>query len=447
MEPKRMTKKKTAAKPKPSAESWMLERRSHHVLIISLVFAIVVLTIMLWSGERGQEAHLHIQNAGDLPVLLPSIVGLTESSLDRGNRVEVLENGDNFFPPLLRDIAAAQRSVNVESYIWWKGDICNQLAAALAAKARQGVEVRLLVDALGGHKMDSALYSQMVAAGVHVTKFHPVRFTTLGRLNNRDHRKIAVIDGRVGYIGGFGVAKEWTGHGQDRQHFRDTGLRLEGPIVNSMQGAFCENWTESTGELLAGEKQFPIIPAAGSISAHLAYTSPTGSLSAVQILYYLAISAARREILIQNPYMLPDDDAVEAMSKAVKRGVVVRIMVPATSSTDSPIVQHASHHLFGSLLRAGVHVYEFKRTLLHQKVIIVDGVWSGVGSANFDDRSFQRNDEISVGVIDPGIAAQLKAAFEDDLRACEERHLDEWKRRPLWHKAIDGLAYAANPEM
>jgi cardiolipin synthase len=428
-------------------ETWKRERRSHHILTASLVFAIIVLVIMLWSGERGQEATLRVRNAGELSVLMPSIIGLTQSNLDKGNGVEVLQNGDGFFPLLLRDIASARESVHVESYIWWKGAICDQIAAALAAKARQGVEVRLLVDASGGHKMEARLYDEMAKAGVRVTKFHPVRFTTLGRLNNRDHRKIAVIDGRIGYIGGYGFASEWTGHGQDRQHWRDSGLRLTGPIVNRLQGAFCENWIETTGEVLAGQKYFPPLPPAGTSAAHIAYTSPTGSLSAVQVLYYLAICAARHEVIIQNPYMLPDDDAIGAMAAAVKRGVVVKVMVPATTATDSPVVQHASHHLFKSMMRAGVHVYEFQRTLIHQKVIIVDGIWSCVGSTNFDDRSFQRNDEISVGIVDPAVAGQLKAAFADDLRYCQERHLEEWQKRSFWHKVIDGLAYAANPEL
>jgi cardiolipin synthase len=434
-----MTKKK-AAKKTP-------ERTGHGLLIGSLVAAIVVLVIMLWSGTRGQEARLRIRNAGELGVLIPSVMGLTQSNLDHGNSIQVLENGDGFFPLLLRDIAAARQSVHVESYIWWKGDICRQIAEALASKAREGVEVRLLIDSSGGHKMDKELYKRMTSAGVRVTKFHPIRFTTAGRINNRDHRKLAVLDGRVAYIGGYGFAEEWTGHAQDRKHWRDTGLRIEGPVVNRMQGAFCENWIESTGEVLAGERYFPPLQTRGTSSAHVAYTSPTGSLSAVQVLYYLAIAAARREILIQNPYMLPDDDAIEAMAQAVKRGVVVKVMVPATSATDSPVVQHASHHLFGAMLQVGVHVYEYKRTLLHQKVIVVDGVWSCVGSTNFDDRSFQRNDEITVGVLDSAVAGQLIAAFNADLRDSEERHLVEWRKRPFWHKWMDGLAYAANPEL
>jgi cardiolipin synthase len=416
------------------------------IVFIALLIAVIGLTIMLWSVERGTDPRLNVKNDGDFSALLPSIVGLTQSSLEPGNHVQLLENGDQFFPLLLRDIAAAKESVHVESYIWWKGAICGQIANALASKARQGVEVRLLVDASGGHKMDRNLEKLMVDSGVRFVRFHSPSLANLGRMNNRDHRKEAIIDGRIGYIGGYGFAEQWTGHGQDKDHWRDAGLRVEGPIVGRLQAAFAENWIEETGEIMAGEKYFPRLPAAGSTKAHLAYASPTGGVSSVQVLYYLAIKAARREIIIQNPYLLPDDESVEAFAEAVKRGVDVRIMVPATTSTDSPVVQHASHHLFGRLMKAGVKIFEYKKTLLHQKVIIIDGVWSCIGSTNFDRRALQLNDEVSMGVLDPALAAELKAVFEADMQFAEERHFEEWEHRGLWHKAEDGLAYLANSQ-
>jgi cardiolipin synthase len=204
---------------------------------------------------------------------------------------------------------------------------------------------------------------------------------------------------------------------------------------------------EETGEIPAGEKYFPPPAQAGETSAHLAYTSPTGSVSSVEVLYYLAINAARRRIIIQNPYMLPDNDAIAALANAVKRGVDVRVMVPSTEATDSPVVQHASHHKFAEMLKSGIRIYEYKPTLIHQKIIVVDGVWSCVGSTNFDDRSFQLNDEVSMGVIDPRIASQLEAAFANDLRSAQERHFDEWEHRSLWHKLVDGLAYLGSSEL
>ena len=433
-----------------------LERNKHgtdvvrvpFIVFASLIVIVMLLTLFLWSVWRGsRDTHLQVKNPGELSALLPSIVGLTQATLDSGNQVRLTENGDGFFPLLLADIAAAHESVHVESYIWQTGKICDDTAILLAKKAREGVEVRLMVDASGGHKMDDKLEKMMKDAGVKVAHFHPLRFSNVGRLNNRDHRKIAVIDGRIGYIGGYGFSETWTGHAQDKQHYRDTGLRVMGPIVNRLQAAFCENWIEETGEIPAGDKYFPKPQVAGSTPAHLAYTSPTGSISSVQVLYYLAISAARHEIIIQNPYLLPDDDAMQALRDAVARGVDVKVMVPATESTDSPIVQHASHHHFGNLLKAGVKIWEYDKTLLHQKILVVDGVWSCVGSTNFDDRSFDLNDEISMGVVDPQIAAQLRAAFADDLHHAHQRSLAEWRDRGLWHKVIDGLAYLGHAQL
>jgi cardiolipin synthase A/B len=428
-------------------------KRGTHVIrmptiaVVAMIVSILGLTLLLWSATRGRHTHLAVKQPGELGALVPSIVGLTQGSLDKGNQVTLLQNGDELFPPMLRDIAGARQSVHVESYIWWEGQICNDLANLLALKAREGVEVRLLLDASGGRKLDDTLETIMRDAGVQVRKFHPLRISNLGKMNNRDHRKMVVVDGRIGYLGGFGFAKEWTGHAQDEDHWRDIGVRVSGPIVNRLQGAFCENWIEETGEIPAGQKYFPPVPPTGTTSAHLAYTSPSGSVSSVQVLYYLAISAAKREVLIQNPYMLPDDDAINAMAAAVKRGVDVRIMVPATDSTDSPIVQHASHHMFGTLLKNGIKIYEYQKTLLHQKVMVVDGIWSCVGSTNFDDRSFQHNDEISMGFIDPQLAAQLRATFAADMRLTRQRTFKEWSTRPLWHKAIDGLAYLGHGQL
>jgi cardiolipin synthase len=428
------------------------KHRTHYVRIpvvgfAALILAVAGLTILLWSAERGTDARLNVKNPGDFNALLPSIVGLTQSSLEGGNAVQVLQNGDQFFPLLLADIARARQTVHIESYIWWKGAICDQLALALAEAARRGVEVRLMVDASGGHKMDRKLAKVMTDAGVKLVRFHTPTISNWGRLNNRDHRKEMIIDGRVAYLGGYGFAEEWTGHAQDKEHWRDTGVRLQGPIVNRLQAAFCENWIEETGEIPAGAKYFPPPVAAGSVPAHLAYTSPTGGVSSVQVLYYLAIKAARHEIIIENPYLLPDDDAIDALAEAVRRGVDVKVIVPATTATDSPIVQHASHHRFGLLLQKGVKIWEYKKTLLHQKVIIVDGVWSCVGSTNFDRRALQLNDEISLGIVDPGVAQQLRAAFADDLRYADRRTYEQWEHRGVWHKMIDGLAYLASSQL
>ena len=438
-----------ARKAKPKRE-WRPTRyvRIPVVAFVLGVLAIVILSIVLWSLKRKPDAKLRVTNQGDIYALLPSFAGLTQSNLDHGVGIEVLQNGDGYFPRVLHDIAAARESVHVETFIWHDGKLASQLANLLAAKARQGVEVRVLVDGSGGRDLNGAEYDMLIAAGAKVTHFHPIfRLQNLGRMNNRDHRKLFIIDGRIGYIGGHGIADEWLGNGQDKKHWRDTALRVTGPAVNRLQGAFAENWIEEGGLIPAGQKYFPPLPAAGTSIAHVAYTSPSGSVSSVQILYYLAIKAARREIIIQNPYMLPDDEAIAALAEAVKRGVDVKVMVPSVEATDSAVVQHASHHTFGTLLSAGVKIWEFEKTLLHQKVLIVDGVWSSVGSTNFDDRSFDLNDEVNIAVLDPAIAAQLRAAWEADLEHAKQRKLDEWKNRGAWHKLIDGLAYLGRSQL
>lgn len=408
---------------------------------------IVAMAVLIWSVKREPDTRLRVDDPGELRTLLPAIVGLTQSTLEPGNRVEVLQNGDGFFPPLFRDIAAAKRSVHLEMFIWEEGKLATQLATLLAQKAKQGVVVRVLVDGSGGRALDGDVRKMLDDSGAKVAHFHPFRISNLGRLNNRDHRKLVIIDGYIGYIGGHGIGDAWTGNAQDMKHYRDTGLRIVGPVVHRMQGAFAENWIEETGEIPADDRSFPRIAPAGTTPAHIAYTSPDGSISSVQILYYLAIKAARREIIIQNPYLLPDWQAIRALEDAVARGVDVKIMVPSDDATDNALVQHASHHHFGTLLERGVRIWEYDRTLLHQKVIVVDGVWSCVGSTNFDDRSFQLNDEVSMGVLDPAVAAQLRAAFHADMRFARAVNLNAWKNRSVWHKLQDGVAYLGRSQL
>ncbi|HLJ73666.1 MAG TPA: phospholipase D-like domain-containing protein, partial [Thermoanaerobaculia bacterium] len=271
------------------------------------------LAFLLWTTNRRRtKTRFDLSGDGDLESMLPTLVGITESSIDHGNRVEVIQNGA-FFDRLLEDVGRARKSVHIESYIWWQGAICDRVADALSAAARRGVEIRLMLDYSGSTRMKSKLRDRMCQAGCAVRRFRPLRVSNIGRMNLRTHRKIAVIDGRIGYIGGHGIAEEWTGDGQDKHHWRDTAVRMEGSVVTTLQGVFCENWIEETGEVPVGEKYFPRLDASGPIDAHVAYASPRGSLSSVQLLYYLAINAARKELLIQNPYFLPHEDAIDSL--------------------------------------------------------------------------------------------------------------------------------------
>jgi cardiolipin synthase A/B len=255
-----------------------------------------------------------------------------------------------------------------------------------------------------------------------------------------------VFDGHVGYVFGHGFAEEWTGHGQDRDHWRDTGARLAGPIVAELQGAFSENWTEETGEVLVGTKFYPRLGPAGTVPMHLAYVFDQGSVSAVDLLYRIAFASAQRRLWIANPYLAADRDLLRILAATARRGVDVRIMLPG-EITDAQVVRHAGHHRFGYLLESGVKICEFQRTLNHQKIVIVDDVWSHIGSTNLDNRSFETNDEISLGVLDPGVARQLGDAFLRDARDCRSIELARWESRPWYHKLRDWSAYAIKEQL
>jgi cardiolipin synthase A/B len=423
--------------------------RTVQVTYWSVALYLVVLlglALLLWSARRERESHVKVPATVDFRQDLPSIANLTGSPILDGNRAEVLQNGDGFFPPLFRDIEAARKSVHIETYVWWKGEICNRLAKLLATKARQGVEVRLTLDAVGSNRGENELFQAMQKAGVKIAWFHPFRLADIGLVNNRTHRKLAVLDGRVGYVFGHGVAEEWTGHGQDEKHWRDTGVRLEGPVVNAVQGVFAENWIDTTSEVIAGEKYFPRLPAAGTVRAHVTAASPEGGVSKLELLMKLAIASAQEELLIQNPYFIPDQELVDLLEAAVRRGVAVRIMLPGPV-TDSSVVRHAGHRFFEELLGHGIHIYENQRTLLHQKTMVVDGEWSLIGSTNLDDRSLDINDEASVGLIDRQVAASLTQAFRDDLASCKELTLAQWRERGLWHRTVDRFSYMINEQL
>jgi cardiolipin synthase A/B len=415
-------------------------------ILVAIGMLLIVLIILFWSVKRRQDVHLRVSDPGELGAMIESIAGLSHGSIVDGNRIRVVQNGA-FFDEMLEDVRNARSSVHFESYVWWTGEITGTVASTLSAKAREGVPVRVLLDASGSSRMDKKLWEQMKSAGCQVAKFHPFRISNLGKLNNRDHRKIVVIDGHIGWVSGHGIAQQWTGDAEDREHWRDTAIRIEGPLVNRLQTVFSENWIEETGEVFAGEQYFPRLEAVGSTPAHVAYSSPAGSVSSVELLHLLAIASARKQILIQNPYFLPDPEDIDVIVEAVARGVDVRIMMPSDSATDAAIVQHASHHRFGALLEGGVRIFEYGKTGLHQKVIIVDGMWSSVGSTNFDDRSFELNDEISVGMIDPEIAAVLMEAWEEDMKHAEEWSVEKWKNRSVAHKLTDFGAFLLNEQL
>lgn len=360
-----------------------------------------------------------------------TIAGLTWSRVVEGNSITIIQNSD-FFTALLDDMALATHHFHLETFLWQDGVVSERVVEGLTAKARDGVQVRVLVDHRGGITTSPATWRVLREAGVDFRVYHRARIGEIGWYNNRDHRKIVVVDGHVGYTFGHGIADMWSGKG-----WRDTAARLEGPVVNELQAAFLDNWIKVTRVALTDPQYFPHLEPRGTIPMSVAYAAPPETTSAVQRLYYLAIAAAKHELILQNPYFIPDRHAVRLCADATARGVRVRLMLPTATTSDFPIVQHASHYYYGPLLRAGASIHEYTASGIHQKVMIVDRKWCTIGSANFDPRSFNINDEITVAIHDPRVAEELADTFERDLAACVEWTLNRWNGRSMWHRVRD----------
>ena len=409
-----------------------------------LLGAVVILQgLVIWSIKRHRDPDMAIEC--DLPIekLQTSLAGLSLGSLVHGNSVEVFENGA-YFDALVDDISAARHTVHFETFLWQDGALGRRIAGALAERARAGLQVRVLLDATGSKKIGEQARRQMTEAGGRVVMFHERSLRNIGVMNERDHRKLVVIDGRLAYVGGHCIVDEWLGDAQDGKHYADVSVRLRGPIVNTIQSVFSENWMEETGELFVGNDVFPVLEPAGDVPIHAAYVKPEGSPPAVKVLHHAMICLARKRIWIQNPYFIPEPDAIDAFGEAVKRGVDVRVLMPSTSGSDNPMVQHAGHRNFEKLMLCGVRLFEYPHTLLHQKVMTVDGSWCAVGSSNFDDRSFEINDEITLGIGDPATAKRLDAIFEKYAPHCEEITLERWRKRGVLHRIQDNMYYLIN---
>ena len=347
-----------------------------------------------------------------------------------GNRVTALLNGDQAFPAMLEAIRSAKRSINLEAYIFWSGEVGKTFTEALSERARAGVPTHVLVDWMGSKKMDDAHVQQMRQAGVEVVKYHPLRWYNLDRFNNRTHRKLLVVDGQVGFTGGLGIADLYLGHAQDRDHWRDAQFRAEGPVVGQMQAAFLDNWIETGGALLDGPEYFPRLDSVGSQAAQAVHSSPGGGTENLRLMFLLAIASASRSILIANSYFVPNSLAVAMLVEARRRGVNVEVIVPGPINDAQP-VRWASRAKWGPLLEAGVSLYEYQPTMYHTKVMVVDDYWVSVGSTNFDNRSFRLNDEANLNVFDEEFARAQAGVFAEDRSRARKVTLEEWRRRPI----------------
>ena len=380
----------------------------------------------------------HGLGVGD-PEFLNTMAGAAGVAFLPGNSLAVLNNGDRFYPAMLDAIQRAKHSITIEAYIYWAGEIGLTFARALAAAAGRGVRVKILLDAVGSSSVGSEILQILDKGGCHVAWYNPLRWTHLRRINNRTHRKSLIVDGRIGFTGGAGIADQWTGDAQDDKHWRDLQIRIEGPAVRPLQTGFAQNWLECTREIVTGPHFFPEPAPAGPLSLQTIMSSPETGASTVRVMYCLAISAARVSIDIANPYFVPDHVSIDLFRDAVKRRVRVRIMVAGVRN-DTMITRYNSTRLYGALLDAGVEVYEYDRTMMHHKIMMIDGLWSTIGTANFDNRSFSHNEESNVSVMDQSVALELTQTFERDLIVCHRVTKDAWRRRGLVHRTIEALA-------
>lgn len=407
--------------------------------------AIALLTFMLTHRRLTPYLHLQLDELPELCESMQSLAVLTGGAVHEGNRCQVLQNGA-LFPAMIADIQAARHTVHLETFVWTAGEVERQFVDVLCAKARDGVKVRLLIDALGGSSATEARLCELREAGVELNLYCRPAWWNLRRFNHRTHRKILILDGAVGYTFGHGIADQWLGDGEDKDHWRDTAVRLEGPVASALQSVFLENWIEETNCVPAGDGCYPGPEPKGDVAAHVVSSASEEVGSKVALLYTVAIASARKEVIIQNPYFAPDDGVCELFAKMVKRGVAVHLMLPGRK-TDSPFVRLAGTYLYQSLLEAGVRVYEFEPTLPHQKIVIVDRIWSHVGSTNFDARSLALNEEVGVGILGKETAEELRAAFVEDLKRSSELQLERWRRRPLLDRGYSWLAYQLHSQL
>ncbi|WP_280151647.1 cardiolipin synthase [Piscinibacter sp. XHJ-5] len=405
--------------------------------LLTLCAVFVVLNFA--TGEKRIEQRLERLYATDDPQFRRAMGHLLGPAIVEGNKTEVLLNGDRIFAAMLAAIKQARRTITFETYIYWSETIGREFADALIERARSGVKVHVLLDWVGSAKMEERYLEEMKAAGIEVERYHEPHWSNLHRMNNRTHRKILVVDGEIGFTGGVGIADKWRGNAQDKDHWRDTHFRVEGPVVAQMQAVFMDNWIKATGRVLHGEAYFPALKPRGDEAAQVFSSSPTGGSESMYLMYLLAITAATRSIHLSNSYFVPDELAVKALAAAARRGVKVTIVTPGPD-IDTEIVRRASRARWGELLEAGVRIAEYEPTMFHCKVMVIDGLMVSAGSTNFDNRSFRLNDEANLNVVSAAFARQQIEIFEEDLRRSRPMTLEAWRARPWQEKALERAA-------
>jgi cardiolipin synthase len=359
--------------------------------------------------------------------------------LREGNRVSVLRNGVGIGPAMLEAIAGARSSVDLSNYILWSGPMAQDFVDVLADRANAGVEVNVLLDAWGSAKRNADLAAQLERSGVALAWFRPPNWYQLDQFNNRMHRRVLVIDGTVGFTGGFGIADQWMGNAEGPGRWRDTHLRLEGPVVRDLTGAFLDNWVDATGQVLPPSHLPELSPVPDGVPVQLSRSSPGHDPAATELLFLVSVLGARERVWVTTAYFAPRRGVVEALMAAARRGVDVRLLVNG-SEIDKPPVRRAGQRDYARLLEVGVRIYEYECTMMHAKVLVVDDGWANVGTANWDNRSMALQEEVNCSMLDAGVVTELEKDFLEDFEACQEIDLDRWRRRSVAARAYEAVS-------
>ena len=409
-------------------------------IALTLFFLVIVVLFCLFFIRRHTlEYHFeHTFGVSD-PEFIGSALGLADPVLLEGNKIELLRNGDEYFPAMLQAMRAARKTINFEAFILYSDSTGKEFRDALCESARRGVEVRVLLDGLGsGWQLNNSDVRLMKQAGCKFAYYHPTHSWRVDRTNRRTHRRILVTDGKLAFTGGAGFADKWSGNAQDKEHWRDAQIRIEGPLVNKMQAAFQEHWVKTFGEALTGAYQFPTLSPAGDIKAQVV-TSRSFSMAPIPLLEAVAFTAAERRIWITNSYCTPTHDQVEQLVKAADRGIDVRLLLPGANN-DQPLTKTAGRAAYGKMLEGGVKIFEYEPTMIHEKSMVIDGRFAMLGSSNFDARSSEINEELDVVVYDEAFGTKMEESFKKDLSQSREYTLEEFRNRSWWERATEWIA-------
>ena len=406
--------------------------------IIAVAFLVWLTLVILFTPRIDYRVSTPLRPDSD--EFLHVIQVTCQAAVHFHNRVDILTNGAQFYPAMRDAILQATGSINLEGYIFQPGDAADMLIDAMVARARDGVDVRLVLDSLGSSGMRGRPARRLREAGCRLRFYQPITWYRLHRLNNRTHRELLIVDGRIAFTGGAGVADWWYKPDGQAPAWRDTMARIEGPIVAALQGVFAENWLECGGEILTSPRDWPALEAAGTAEAMLVKSSPSDRATSSRVVFQMLIEGAVSEIDISTPYFLPDRAMRLALVRAARRGVRVRVVVPGRHS-DQRLVRLASRRMYGELLKGGVQLYEYRSGMTHVKALMVDRTWALIGTTNVDNRSFEHNDEVNVAFRAAAVTTRLRRDFESDLAASDEVTFDEWQARSAFEKLVGPVCW------